>query len=190
MGPQFLTSLSRRRRQAELMDQDGLGETEHACCFAGAGPDQLAESKRRDSLAARLRSWRRAMEARQSASSTWLAEAETCRSPWRNGLDERVCAYESKAVTSADEAVRFARRQAAAKRPVPLDFSRSTFSTSRLPTGYDVVTSSLFLHHLDEANAVLVLAKGRRRDRPDGFWSMISFAILSVMCSPGRAATF
>src|SRR5262249_61498598 len=57
-------------------------------------------------------------------------------------------------------ALEHARKRAAARRADVSFFTRDVIAEP-IPAGYDVVTCSLFLHHLDEADAVSVLAKMR-----------------------------
>lgn len=52
-------------------------------------------------------------------------------------------------------------RQRAAREDAAVDFEVVDVLADQLPSGFDVVLSSLFLHHLDEEQAVAVLTKMR-----------------------------
>jgi 2-polyprenyl-3-methyl-5-hydroxy-6-metoxy-1,4-benzoquinol methylase len=52
-------------------------------------------------------------------------------------------------------------RQFAARREAAVEFFQLDVLTEPIPAGYDVVTCSLFLHHLTEEQAVVVLGKMR-----------------------------
>jgi 2-polyprenyl-3-methyl-5-hydroxy-6-metoxy-1,4-benzoquinol methylase len=56
-------------------------------------------------------------------------------------------------------AVRYASARAAERRVENVSFFRCDVLEGPLPEGYDVVMCSLFLHHLDEENAVALLSK-------------------------------
>src|SRR5206468_427568 len=55
-----------------------------------------------------------------------------------------------------DRALEFARRRADAA-GAKVQFSRMNALTEELPAGYDVIVSSLFLHHLDDESATRLL---------------------------------
>ena len=71
----------------------------------------------------------------------------------RAGLDIRI---EGSDVSS--EAMSFARARATA-RGAAIRFWTLDALNEPIPDGYDVVTCSLFLHHLDEAGAIALLSK-------------------------------
>lgn len=77
----------------------------------------------------------------------WLARKLACR-----GVPTEVSGCDIRS-TAIDEARRLS---AAAKQPA--EFFLHDAVRTRLPPGYDVVTCSLFLHHLDEDDAVRLLA--------------------------------
>ncbi|HKB01069.1 MAG TPA: methyltransferase domain-containing protein [Gemmataceae bacterium] len=52
-------------------------------------------------------------------------------------------------------------RRLAARREAAVEFFQLDVLADRIPDGYDVITSSLFLHHLSEEQAVLALGKMR-----------------------------
>jgi 2-polyprenyl-3-methyl-5-hydroxy-6-metoxy-1,4-benzoquinol methylase len=53
-------------------------------------------------------------------------------------------------------------RQTAARMKADVSFFQLDLLNEPIPAGYDVITCSLFLHHLDEAQAVTVLGKMRQ----------------------------
>ena len=71
----------------------------------------------------------------------------------RAGLNVRI-----EGCDVSQQAVEFARRNGAAA-GLPVSFFTLDVLNEALPAGYDVVTCSLFLHHLDEANAASFLRK-------------------------------
>jgi 2-polyprenyl-3-methyl-5-hydroxy-6-metoxy-1,4-benzoquinol methylase len=73
----------------------------------------------------------------------------------RGGLPLEVagCDFSSLAIEHA--------RQTAARAKADVSFFQRNLLTEPIPTGYDVITCSLFLHHLDDEQAVAVLGKMR-----------------------------
>jgi 2-polyprenyl-3-methyl-5-hydroxy-6-metoxy-1,4-benzoquinol methylase len=157
MGQQFLTSLSRRRRQPELMDQPELGETEHFAALQGLARinwlsrseailwpqiKRLAQANRGSTI--------RVLDLATGGGDVPIALA---RRALRGGLDVRI-----EGCDVSQQAVEFARRKGAAA-GLPVSFFTHDVLNEPLPAGYDVVTCSLFLHHLDEANAASFLRK-------------------------------
>lgn len=55
-------------------------------------------------------------------------------------------------------AIEWARKRAR-KKKAPLQFFQLDALTEKIPSGYDVLVTSLFLHHLNEEQAVLLLAR-------------------------------
>ncbi len=80
-----------------------------------------------------------------------------------------------------------AARRSAAREGVDIDFFQSDVLTQPLPEGYDVVTCSLFLHHLSEPQAVALLRSmahaARRRlvvnDLLRSRWNLITVTLAS-----------
>jgi SAM-dependent methyltransferase len=64
-------------------------------------------------------------------------------------------------VDVSPRAARFAQEQAG-RAGAPLRFEVLDVLSEPLPSGFDVIVSSLFLHHVDEQQAVLLLRKMRR----------------------------
>src|SRR4029078_5398049 len=65
---------------------------------------------------------------------------------------------------ASDEAVSHA-RAAAAQAGVPISFFTLKVARDPLPEGYDMIMSTLFLHHLDEGDAIAFLREGAARTR-------------------------
>lgn len=152
----FANLISRHRRQ-ELMDQPGLDFEEHVRALRGLG--RINALSRSDAL-------------------LWPAIVRLARGPSREpvrvldiasgGGDVPIAlawrAARSRLKVQIDgcdlspQAVQFARRQADARgvaaRFFPLDALRDP-----LPTEYDVVCCSLFLHHLDTEEAITLLRR-------------------------------
>jgi 2-polyprenyl-3-methyl-5-hydroxy-6-metoxy-1,4-benzoquinol methylase len=157
MGPQFLTSLARRQRRAELMDQKGLDETEH--CAALQGLARINWLSRSDAILwpqieklarAGGGSTIRILDLATGGGDVPLALA---RRALRAGLDVQI-----EGCDVSERAVEFARRKGAAA-GLSVSFFTLNVLNEALPAGYDVVTCSLFLHHLDEADAGCFLRK-------------------------------
>jgi len=157
MGPSADADMAHRRRQPELMDQPGLDAAEHARALDGLG---------------------RINRVSRSAAILWTAVARLARASGaapirildlasgggdvpialayraaRARLDVRV-----EGCDISQEAVRFARRKAR-ERGVAVRFFTLDALADSIPEGYDVLTCSLFLHHLDEAHAVGLLRR-------------------------------
>ncbi len=152
----LLSSLLSRNRQPEVMDQPGLDPVAH-------------EHALRD--LARINWWSR------SASILWptiRAHALKTHRPLRVldvatgagdvpiGLLKRAVraglALEMSACDISETALHYAQKRATAA-GVAIRFFHHDILTNPLPDGFDIVTSSLFLHHLDEADAIVVLQR-------------------------------
>jgi 2-polyprenyl-3-methyl-5-hydroxy-6-metoxy-1,4-benzoquinol methylase len=157
MGPQFLTSLARRRRQSELMDQEGLGKAEHFAALEGLARinwlsrsdailwppiERLARANRGATI--------RVLDLATGGGDVPIALA---RRALRAGANVRI-----EGCDVSQQAVEFARRKGAAA-GLSVSFFTLDVLNASVPTGYDVVTCSLFLHHLDEADAASFLRK-------------------------------
>jgi SAM-dependent methyltransferase len=156
MRPRSLP-LSRRCRQAELMDQPDLDADEHALALRGLA--RINRLSRSDAI-------------------LWPAIERLARtmggSPIRildvaSGGGDVPIALASRALRAglrvqvegcdvSPEAVRYARRQAEAS-GLSLRFFNLDVVNEPIPAGYDVVTCSLFLHHLAEADAISFLGR-------------------------------
>jgi 2-polyprenyl-3-methyl-5-hydroxy-6-metoxy-1,4-benzoquinol methylase len=155
--PRLLPDLATRDRQPELMDQPGLSESVHRQALAGLARvnrisfttrtlwPPLAACLRRDTA----RHWR-LLDVACGAGDVPLALAQRAA---RAGLSLRVAGCD-RSETALDEA----RKRASAARIESDFFSRDVLAQG-LPRGYDIITCSLFLHHLDEHDAVALLSE-------------------------------
>jgi SAM-dependent methyltransferase len=140
-----------------MMDVPGLDEREHACALFG-----LKRVNRVSGTAATL--WRAiARLARASgggpirvldvASGGGDVPIALARLAVRAGLEVRLDGCDI-----SEGAVRFA-RQRAAEQGVAVGFFTLDARADAIPSGYDVLTCSLFLHHLDDAGAEELLRR-------------------------------
>jgi SAM-dependent methyltransferase len=150
-------SLRQRRREPELMDQPDLEEGLHLGALRG-----LERINRWSGSAGLL--WRpvRALARQAGGSPLRLLDIATGAGDvplglWRKGRRAGV----PLAVEGCDRsprAVAHARRRAA-EAGADVRFFEWDATAGPLPEGYDVVTASLFLHHLDEVQAVQLLER-------------------------------
>ncbi|MHC5027104.1 MAG: methyltransferase domain-containing protein [Planctomycetota bacterium] len=149
--------MATRRVEPELMDDPALDARAHAHALVG-----LARLNRIDRAGARL--WK-AMRGvvRSSPTRPWrvldLAAGsgdlaiDVCQRARRAGIDLVMdgCDISSRAVATSTEAARAAGVRA---RFVEADVLRDG-----VPGGYDIVTCSLFMHHLDDEQATALLRR-------------------------------
>ena len=150
MRPRSLP-LSKRCRRAELMDQPGLDAAEHAHALRGLARinrlsrsdailwpaiERLARTDRSSPI--------RVLDVASGGGDVPIALANRARAA---GLHVEV-----EGCDISPEAVRYARRQAE-QNGLALRFFNLDILNEPIPAGYDVVTCSLFLHHLAEADA-------------------------------------
>jgi SAM-dependent methyltransferase len=157
MGGHLLLTPHHRRRHPELMDQPDLDGTEHSRALTGLG---------------------RINRVSRSAAIYWpelasLAQAEPGR-PVRvldiatGGGDDPI-ALARRAIRSglnfsidgcdkSPRAIEFATQQATA-RGLSLHFFALDALIDDIPSGFDALVSSLFLHHLNEREAITLLGR-------------------------------
>jgi SAM-dependent methyltransferase len=156
----FLASLAQRHRQPEIMDEPNLDPGQHGRALRGlARINRISSSDRilwrplaalaRERPADRLRVLDIASGGGDVPIRIWQ---RGCRA----GLLIDVCGIDASP-TAIAHAEANARQANAAVRFMTLDILHEP-----LPEGFDVLTASLFLHHLDEADAVTLLQKMRR----------------------------
>ncbi|MCP9800788.1 methyltransferase domain-containing protein [Synechococcus sp. RedBA-s] len=164
-----LKSLSRRERLAEVMDQPGLDPGEHALALAGLRRIN-ALSRCSASLFAPIRQ----LAARHQG--TPLRVLDLACGGGDTAIDLTLMARRSaiplilEGCDISSSAVAIARANAE-RRGADVRFFRADALVDPLPSGpdgaapdgYDVVLTSLFLHHLDNADAELLLALMTRR---------------------------
>src|SRR4051794_37604058 len=146
-----------RHRRPEWMDRPGLDAGEHARALSGLG--RINRVSRSDAILwpslARLAAGSRGEPIRvlDLACGGGDVPIALARRAARAGLDVRIEGCDISPV-----AVRFA-GQAAADAGVSVRFFEGNPVEDPIPEGYDAVTCSLFLHHLDEDSAVVLLRK-------------------------------
>jgi SAM-dependent methyltransferase len=150
-----------RRREPELMDQPGLDQSSHRDALAGLRRiNRFSRTSRVawsaiEKLAATdpNRTWR----VLDVASGGGDVAIDVARRAVHHGVKLLVDACDISPF-----AVRYASARAAERRVENVHFFQQDVLNGPLPDGYDVVMCSLFLHHLDEENAVALLSKMAR----------------------------
>jgi 2-polyprenyl-3-methyl-5-hydroxy-6-metoxy-1,4-benzoquinol methylase len=154
----MVAPFSRRQRRPELMDGPGLDALEHVRALRGLA--RINWLSRSDAILwpaiSRL--------ARHRGGSTLrILDLATGGGDVPMALAKRAARagirLEIEGCDSSAEAVRFASRQAGTA-GLPLRFFTLDVLHDAIPRGYDVVSCSLFLHHLDEASACSLLRRG------------------------------
>jgi 2-polyprenyl-3-methyl-5-hydroxy-6-metoxy-1,4-benzoquinol methylase len=156
----FIPDLSSRDRQPELMDQPGLSEDAHRLALRG-----LARINRLSFTPRRI--WRPiAAEIRNRPPKEWRLLDVACGSGDIPLTLARYAASQNISLRVAgcdmsETAVAQASSRAVAA-GIPAEFFVRDVIQEALPEGYDFITCSLFLHHLDEGDvAKLLKAVGR-----------------------------
>ncbi|WP_369820069.1 methyltransferase domain-containing protein [Synechococcus sp. 1G10] len=166
-----LKSLTRRERVAEVMDQPGIDPGEHALALAGLRRIN-ALSRCSASLFAPIR------ELAQARSSTPLRVLDLACGGGDTAIDLALLARRSGILLILEgsdispSSVTIARANAE-RRGADARFCRADALADPLPSGpdaacpdgYDVVLTSLFLHHLDDHDAEMLLGLMARRAR-------------------------
>jgi len=147
----------KRCRRAELLDQPGLDSAERARALEGLA--RINWLSRSDAILwptiGRLARDRpssaiRVLDLASGGGDVPIAMANRAR---QAGLDVRI-----EGCDVSPESVRFAQRRTAEQGLATRFFTLDVLNEP-IPTGYDVMTCSLFLHHLDEADAGMFLKK-------------------------------
>jgi 2-polyprenyl-3-methyl-5-hydroxy-6-metoxy-1,4-benzoquinol methylase len=151
--------LARRQRRPEIMDRPDLDPAKHAAALEGLGRiNRLSRSGAvLWSAVERLARQRGGMPLRvlDLASGGGDIAVSLARRAARAGLDVQISGCDVSPI-----AVRFAGQHAEAER-VDVRFFEYDALAGDLPGGYDVLTSTLFLHHLDDPEAVGLLRRMR-----------------------------
>lgn len=147
-------SLTRRHRQPELMDDPALDPAEHRRALADLARINAVSGSANvlwPPLRRLAKGLNRPLKVLDVATGSGDVPAELHRRAVRTGLP-----IEFAGCDLSPLAVEVASRAGSAVPVFPLDVLRDP-----LPAGYDVFTCSLFLHHLDESDAVALLCKMR-----------------------------
>jgi 2-polyprenyl-3-methyl-5-hydroxy-6-metoxy-1,4-benzoquinol methylase len=156
----FLSRLARRQRQPEIMDHPDLDPVQHRHALHG-----LARINRLSSSAAILWGPICALARARPGERVRVLDVATGGGDvpvhlWRRALREalplEICGVDISAPA------RGVARAIGAAAGAAVEFLPCDALHQDLPTGFDVVVSSLFLHHLDEADAVELLRKMRQ----------------------------
>ncbi|MFG0262693.1 MAG: methyltransferase domain-containing protein [Novipirellula sp. JB048] len=143
-----------RDLQPELMDDPALPRAEHELALAG-----LARLNRFSGVAGvmyrRLRGLARdrsrPLRVLDVASGAGDVPVHWARRAKREGIEMQITALDISSVAIA------AQQQRAAQAEVAIRSEQWDCLNQPLPSGFDVVTCSLFMHHLDEAQATFLL---------------------------------
>lgn len=152
-----MSFLAARHREPELMDQPGLSEREHRAALAGlrrvnllsTSVGQLWEALRRHSAALPHGTPLRVLDVACGGGDVAVRLAGRARRA-RISMTIHGC-------DMSDTALAIARENAAKAGETGVEFLPLNVFTDPFPADYDVIMCSLFLHHLDEADAVRVL---------------------------------
>jgi 2-polyprenyl-3-methyl-5-hydroxy-6-metoxy-1,4-benzoquinol methylase len=158
-----LRRLKDRHRQPEVMDQPGLDAGGHHQALDALARINWISASSRMLWPPIRRLCRERLQAGDDRPVRVLDVAsgggDAAIRLWRRGRRKGV-ALEVAGCDFSPLALEHARKRAAA-RGVNVSFFPLDVTAEPIPAGYDVLTCSLFLHHLDEAAAASVLAKMR-----------------------------
>jgi 2-polyprenyl-3-methyl-5-hydroxy-6-metoxy-1,4-benzoquinol methylase len=184
MTPMDRLWLRRRRFLPELMDQPSLDVASHEQALRGLGRLNAASGASRQlwrrlkvaGVAARSVPWRLL----DVASGGGDVPIDLWKLARRDGVDLQICGVDASPTACA-----FAQRRADAL-AAPATFHTTDITAEELPCGFDIVTCSLFLHHLTVDDAVALLAKlgaaGRLAVVSDLRRSTIGLALAHLAC--------
>jgi 2-polyprenyl-3-methyl-5-hydroxy-6-metoxy-1,4-benzoquinol methylase len=151
----FLARLAQRQRQPEIMDRPDLDPVQHARALRG-----LARINRISASDAIL--WRPLTSLARSGQPLRVLDVATGGGDVPIRLWQRAqragLALEIRGIDVSATAIAEARQNARAAH-ASVEFAQLDVLRDELPSDCDVVTSSLFLHHLDEADALILLRK-------------------------------
>ncbi len=151
------TDLSQRRLQGELMDQPELDAGRHHRALEGLARINFLSGSARILWPAIKRLVRQDPQREWRLLDVATGAGDVPAALWRKARRAGV-RLEIAGCDISDRAVEHARLRAE-RAQAPIRFFRCNALGEGLPEGYDIVTSSLFLHHLDEARAVELLRR-------------------------------
>lgn len=146
--------LNRRNRKPELMDQPGLDPAEHRRALDGLRRINRVSRSSRILWEPILRLSRKLGGRPLRVLDVATGGGDLPLDLWRYG---RHSAALSLAGCDISDVAVAAARAAAERAGARIEFFRHDVLEAPLPDGYDVITASLFLHHLDESDAVRLL---------------------------------
>jgi 2-polyprenyl-3-methyl-5-hydroxy-6-metoxy-1,4-benzoquinol methylase len=152
-----LSNLAQRDKQPEIMDQPGLDTTHHQQALQGLS--RINWISRSDAIL-----WKpiRKLAEEKRGQTLRVLDLATGAGDVPIRLARRACKAGLPITFSGVDinptAIDFARQQAIASN-VQVDFFPLDALTLPIPTGYDVITCSLFLHHLEPDEAVDLLRR-------------------------------
>jgi 2-polyprenyl-3-methyl-5-hydroxy-6-metoxy-1,4-benzoquinol methylase len=153
----FLASLAQRHRQPEIIDQPDLDPRQHVHALRGlARINRFSASDRilwRPIADLARASPGRPLRVLDIATGGGDVPIRLWQRAQRAGLALELSGTDASA-TAVEHARQNAEQAGAAVKFFPLDVLRE-----ELPTGFDVLTTSLFLHHLEEPDALALLQK-------------------------------
>jgi SAM-dependent methyltransferase len=155
MTASVIFDIPHRQRQPEIMDGPGLDPDEHTSALRGLG--RINTFSRSGAVLwpaiARLAQKQQPVRVLDLASGGGDIPIALGRRAAQAGLDVRVdgCDISPRAVAYA--------RERAARKGMGVGFFECDVLAGPLPEGYDVLISSLFLHHLSESEAVALLGR-------------------------------
>ena len=149
--------VSQRRLQDELMDQPELDATRHQRALAALARINFLSGSARILWPAIRRLVRQDPQREWRLLDVATGAGDVPTALWRKARRERI-RLEVAGCDISERALEHARLRAERARATIQFFACDALGEG-LPEGYDIVTSSLFLHHLDEAKAVELLRK-------------------------------
>ncbi len=153
----FSVDVSNRRRTPEVMDDAGLDTALHETALRGLARINFWSGSAGVLWSAIAKSGLAVRGSRLRILDVASGGGDVPIGVWRKarraGIDVEVVGCDVSPV-----AVEFARQRATESR-ADVEFRLCDVVTGELPAGFDVVTNSLFLHHLDEGEAEVFLAK-------------------------------
>jgi SAM-dependent methyltransferase len=153
----FFPNLSRRHRQPEMMDQPGLDSGRHAQALRGLERVNFWSGSARALWSPIL-----SLVRKTGAPSLRILDIATGAGDvpvalWRKAQAAGLQLH-TDACDANPRAVQYSRRRAVQEK-ANIRFFELDVLRDPLPGGYDVVVSSLFLHHLDDAEAIELLRR-------------------------------
>lgn len=151
----WTSRLSQRRLQPELMDQPELEAARHQGALEGLARINFLSGSARILWPAIKRLVRQDPQREWRLLDVATGAGDVPAALWRKAKRAGV-RLEIAGCDISDRAIEHARLRAE-RAQAPIRFFPCDALGEGLPEGYDIVTSSLFLHHLDEARAVELL---------------------------------